>query len=331
MKFRWEKLGIIFKPSVALGENWSYAQVPFTLKWNGRIRVYFSTRGKTDNAGQFVSRPHFVDYVLDDFPQSIEKVSEPIMNLGEYGDFDHFGSMAGSVVKWKDKLLLYYTGWDRAVAVPYQWNVGVAVGDDSGSWFTRNLPGPVIGPSPGEGFLFACPVVFQSESELRMFYLGGRKWLRAGDGKLESQYLLKMAHSSDGIHWIRDGLPLVSTVVPDESQTSATVIKINEKFYMFFSYRHGQGFREEPGRGYRIGLAVSSDMKSWERSDGDAGLLTSEAGWDSEMVAYPHLFSVRGQVFMLYCGNKFGAEGFGLARLKNSLVGSSWKIVTTQD
>ena len=42
-------------------------------------------------------------------------------------------------------------------------------------------------------------------------------------------------------------------------------------------------------------------------------LLPAAAGWDSEMVAYPHVFDHDGERWMLYCGNGFGRTGFGLA------------------
>ena len=41
----------------------------------------------------------------------------------------------------------------------------------------------------------------------------------------------------------------------------------------------------------------------------------SASGWDSEMVNYPNVFTVDGEVYMLYQGNGMGRTGFGLARL----------------
>jgi hypothetical protein len=46
-----------------------------------------------------------------------------------------------------------------------------------------------------------------------------------------------------------------------------------------------------------------------------AGLEVSQSGWDSEMVAYPHVFELNGRTHMFYCGNHFGKEGFGWATL----------------
>ena len=56
------------------------------------------------------------------------------------------------------------------------------------------------------------------------------------------------------------------------------------------------------------------------RDDAKAGIDVSETGWDSESIAYPHVFEVDGKVFMLYLGNEVGRSGFGLAQLEGELV-----------
>ena len=68
-------------------------------------------------------------------------------------------------------------------------------------------------------------------------------------------------------------------------------------------------------RGYRIGYASSSDLLNWKREDEKAGITVSDEGWDSEMVSYPHVFELDGEIYMLYLGNQVGRNGFGLAKL----------------
>lgn len=75
---------------------------------------------------------------------------------------------------------------------------------------------------------------------------------------------------------------------------------------MWFSSRG----RNQP---YKLAAARSSDGLKWIRDYGDAGLDVSPHGWDSETIAYPHVFYHRGNRYMLYCGNGFGAGGIGLA------------------
>jgi hypothetical protein len=87
---------------------------------------------------------------------------------------------------------------------------------------------------------------------------------------------------------------------------------------MWFSYRHGVDFRN-PQRGYGIGYAWSNDLVTWHRADSLGGLTKSASGWDSEMVSYPSVLQVDGSTYLFYCGNHMGREGFGYARLANSI------------
>ena len=89
---------------------------------------------------------------------------------------------------------------------------------------------------------------------------------------------------------------------------------------MFFCYRYSEDYRGH-SKGYRIGYAHSADLVTWTRDDARAGITVSEIGWDSEMVSYPHVFSIDDRVYMAYLGNGVGREGFGLARLVSDL---SW-------
>ena len=67
---------------------------------------------------------------------------------------------------------------------------------------------------------------------------------------------------------------------------------------------------------YRIGYAVSDNLKNWERKD-DLDIKHSKSGWDSEMVYFPSILKARGKFFLFYSGNNFGQTGFGVAELIN--------------
>ena len=60
-----------------------------------------------------------------------------------------------------------------------------------------------------------------------------------------------------------------------------------------------------------------SDMHDWIRDDSVAGIDIAGIGWDSEMQCYPHLFSCDGNIYLLYNGNNFGRNGFGIAILED--------------
>jgi predicted GH43/DUF377 family glycosyl hydrolase len=83
---------------------------------------------------------------------------------------------------------------------------------------------------------------------------------------------------------------------------------------MWFCRRGIEDFRDG-SNSYRIGYARSTDVNTWKRDDSRAGIDVSSDGWDSRMIAYPYVFEVGDQVWMLYNGNGFGASGFGYAVL----------------
>ena len=83
---------------------------------------------------------------------------------------------------------------------------------------------------------------------------------------------------------------------------------------MFFCYRESFDFRRNRQRGYRIGHAWSDDLHNWARDD-QPPLEGTPGDWDAEMQCYPHAFESDGEIYLLYNGNEFGKNGFGLARL----------------
>ena len=296
---------------------YSHAQVPFSILLNDRIRIYFSTREKQDQKGLFKSYSGYIDVDRKNPKVVIEISDKPIINLGDIGEFDEFGSMAGSVVKHDNKYLLYYCGWQRAVSTPYNWSIGLASSRD-GKSFKKNGKGPLLANTLNEPYLQACPIVFKdNNSSWHMFYLSGTKWLRGDDGKKESQYLLMHSTSEDGFKWKRNGVPIIKTIVPDECQTSSSIIYLNDKYHMFFSYRHGLNFRDNKLNSYKIGYAISDNLINWDRQDEMAGIGISDSGWDSQMIGYPNILQVDDKVYLFYCGNQFGTKGFGYAELSH--------------
>lgn len=314
---KWVKKGLIFQPSGSYPWMKTHAQVPYTLELECVIRTYFSTRENVDDMKMFRSYSGFVDLDKNDLSKIVNISQSPITPLGCKGEFDEFGSMAGSVVFHKGIYYLYYCGWTRSKSVPYNWSIGLATSQDGVS-FQRFGLGPLLGPTLTEPYLQACPIVYKlSEDDWHMFYLSGVKWFEH-DGKSESQYLLMHARSNNGLDWHRDGKAIIPPVVPNECQTSASILQLDDNYILLFSYRHGTEFREKSDKGYRIGYASSTDLINWHRDDSMAGLDVSESGWDSQMVAYPHVFNLNGKTHMFYCGNDFGKEGFGWASLSSN-------------
>ena len=318
--FTWRKLGRVFDPRDVKGRPWlrEFAQAPATLIFDDHVRVYFSTRPPPDPDGQYVSYSGFVDLNRNDLFDILRVSERPILELGGLGTFDEFGIYPVSVARSGGEVVAYYGGWTRCESVPFNVAIGCAVSRDGGETFERRGPGPVLGYSPDEPFVLSGPKVRRYGDRWRLWYIAGRKW-KLVNGRPEPVYKIRMASSEDGVRWERSHRDLIqSRLEADEAQASPDVFAHGGRYHMFFCYRYSAGFRSKE-RGYRIGYASSEDLERWARDDSKAGIDVSDEGWDSEMISYPHVFELDGQIYLLYLGNGVGREGFGLAVLEGTL------------
>ncbi len=320
MMFRWKKLGRVFNPRQVSGRGWlqEFAQAPATLVFEDFVRVYFSCRPPADENGQYLSYSAYVDLDRTDLFKVRHVAEQPILSLGGLGEFDEFGTYPVSVIRNGGEVRAYYGGWTRCESVPFNVAIGIASSRDEGRTFTRLGNGPVLSYSPDEPFVLSGPKIRRFNDAWYLWYIAGRKW-KTVEGRAEPVYKIRMAMSSDGIHWDKVNKDLiVSRIEEDEAQASPDVSYANGKYHMFFCFRHSSHYRGKE-RGYRIGYASSTNLVDWVRDDAKAGIDVSDEGWDSEMISYPHVFELDGNTYLAYLGNQVGRHGFGLARLEGKL------------
>ena len=312
-KVKWEKKGLVFASDGRYEWMQSYAQKTAVLIMEDRLRVYFACRTKRENDGNYTSLTTFVDCDKSNPSKVIHVHDRPILFLGEPGTFDQFGVVPGCVLPVGEEIWYYYVGWMRYQGVPYNCAIGLAISDDRGVEFRRLDKGPLLGPTLKEPFLQCSAFVMQRGNVFHMWYSSGIEWIEY-EGRMESVYVLMHAVSHDGIYWEREGIPCIPHRVEHECQAGPSVIEIGKRFHMWFCYRYGVDFRNA-SHGYRIGYAWSDDLKNWHRDDDMGALMPSREGWDSQMVCYPHVVNVDGNIYMFYSGNYFGRDGFGYAVL----------------
>lgn len=315
--FKWRKRGLLFNPTEVLDRPWlkEFAQAPATLIFDDFVRVYFSCRPPRDKNGQYVSHSAFVDLDRNNLFNIIRVSEKPILELGKKGTFDEFGIYPVSVIKTSKHIELYYAGWTRCESVPFNVAIGKAISDDNGESFIKCGDGPILSYSPSEPFVLSGPKIRQFNDKYHLFYIAGSKWI-PNQNLPEPVYKIRLAVSEDGKTWEKIGRNLIPNLLEEnEAQASPDVIYYQGKYHMFFCYRYSIGFRSKE-RGYRIGYAQSDDLVNWSRNDVFAGIDVSDSGWDSQMVAYPHVFELDGSHYMMYLGNDVGRYGFGLAVLE---------------
>ena len=296
----WHKLGRVFCPSRQRPWMQTHAAVPIPLRLDGDYyRVYFGTRD-----GQNHPRIGYIEFDIRS-PKEILAVSETyVLSPGPRGFFDDNGVYPGCIVEYNQKLFMYYSGRSNGVSPLYYMSIGLAVGEEEGKTFRRVFNAPVMGRSEFDPWMVSTPFVMKEEDIWRMWYLSGLKWDET-DENPHSYYHIKYAESANGINWKREGLVCIDFCEGETNIASPSVIKDNDIYKMWYSYVSGAE--------YRIGYAESVDGYIWSRKDNEVGIDASLEGWDSQAMAYPHVFIHEGNKYMLYSGNGFGREGFGLA------------------
>jgi hypothetical protein len=309
---KWSKRGLIYVPDGRLDWSVTHAQIPLADDaGRGVLRIYFSTR---DSQGR--SRPSFVEVEADD-PRKVLRVNaEPLLPLGEPGTFDDSGIMPFSIVERGSEKRLYYVGWSRGGTVPYHQAIGLAVSLDGGRSFSKYSEGPVCDRSVEEPYFCTAPSVMACGNITKMWYVSCTGWEMIG-GKFEPFYLVKYAESDDGVAWRMTGKVCVGYDEFTQAIGRPFVTRGGDGTYkMFYSFRSARGYRDDPSQSYRLGYAESADGITWTRKGGEVGIERSEEGWDSEMIAYSHVYERGGRTFMFYNGNGFGRTGFGYAVLE---------------
>jgi hypothetical protein len=231
----------------------------------------------------------------------------PLVAPGSLGRFDDRGAMMSWSTRFGGQQHLYYVGWNTRGTVPFHVSIGVAVGrDTSGNPAVMTLSGPILERNAIDPYFCSNPCVLIEDGRWRMWYLSGLGWVEAGDS-LSASYEVRYAESTDGIRWRRSGHTAIGLELDGELAIARPCVLREPRGYcMWYCVR----LRNRP---YRLGFARSADGHAWHREHGEAGLNPSADGWDSDMIAYPHVFEHEQDRYMLYCGNGFGRTGFGLA------------------
>ncbi len=305
----WQKKGLVYKPTGELWHSQSHAQVPFAYPLQDRLRIYFSSR---DKDGQ--SRPTFIETALDN-PQDILYVHpEPVLNLGNYGEYDETGAMPSWFVNQPNgDIWLYYTGWNKTHN-SYRLSVGLSKSTDGGITFNKMYAGPVMDRSIHNPVWAAQPSVMIEDGLWKMWYISAQKCEMIHNYP-EPFYRCQYAESKDGINWQPTGDVVLDFDHFLNAVGRPSVYKENGIYKMIYSYRNAIDYRTNRNQSYRIGYAESTDGKTWQRKDELAGIEKSEneQDFDYQMINYCHTYEHNNKRYLLYNGNGFGQAGFGYA------------------
>lgn len=300
-------MGLTIVPQKKLWWMRTHAMVPTIEKLDDSlIKIYFSGRDKNN-----VSHIGWAIINLDKPTEVIQFSSEPVLSPGDLGCFDDNGVTPSSIVKFKNKIYLYYIGWTPGYTVRMHLFGGLAISEDGGKSFQRYSRAPIIERIRVNPFLNTGPFVMKDKDVWRMYYVSCTEWLH----KDLPRYNIQYATSQNGLEWNRIGKVAIDYSNHQEMALARPwVIKHGGIYKMWFAFKGDVA----KGSAYNLGYAESENAEDWIRMDEKIGITRSREGWDSGMIEYAAVVPFKNRYYMFYNGNNYGYDGIGLAICKRN-------------
>lgn len=297
----WTKLGLIVSPKEYNLSWWkTFGMDPCSIHLKKSIyRIFFCGRNNKN-----ISQIGYVDYDLEKL-KVLNISKKPVLTPGNLGCFDDNGVTASCLIKNGPYLYLYYIGWKPKSTTRYSLMTGLAISKNFGKTFKRYSKAPILNLTDKEPYsILTAPYVLKKKTKWMMWYVSCNKWINNN----YPLYDIKFAESKNGIDWIQNAKVCIKLKKGERAVARPFVFIENNIFKMYYCYEKKVG-------DYNIGYATSKDGLNWVRKDHQSGIKKSKSKdeWDSKMIAYPHIIFHKKKKFMLYNGNTYGIDGFGLA------------------
>ncbi len=298
----WGKKGLIFRPNGVHPKLLSHAANPLPiLLEDDKYRIFYSGRDIENR-----SSVGFVD--IDIVKRKILYThTEPVFEYGPEGSFYSHGVSIGNCYQIDGNRYILFMGWKISEGEHWHGEIGrLRLNDDFS--LTLDHDKPFMALNWIDPISLSYPWVMPDGSGgYHMWYGSTIEWHSNNN---EMLHVINYASSPNGENWKRQGLALPYELGKVQAFSRPTVIGNNaDGFEMWFSCRGGKGDK------YRIGYATSHDGITWTLALDKAGIDVSESGWDSIMIEYPYVFEHNKKRYLLYNGNEYGKNGFGLAVL----------------
>ena len=294
---QWKKIGLVVKPDPKLWWMRTHAMVPTMEKISESLyKIYFSGRDEQ-------KRSHIGWSLMDlSKPDKIQDISpEPVLSLGALGCFDDNGVTPSCIVKNGTKTHLYYIGWNPGSTTRMNIFGGLAISEDNGQSFQRYSRASILERNRVNPFINTAPwVLKEAENDWTVYYVSGVEWVH----KDLPRYNIQMGKSTDGLEWKRDGHICIDFEKGEDALARPCVTKDGGTYGMWFASK---------GLAYRLKYAESADGMNWRRRDQQVTIAPTPGSYDSEMMEYATVLTYKGQRFMYYNGNNYGADGIALA------------------
>lgn len=144
-------------------------------------------------------------------------------------------------------------------------------------------------------------------------------WINLYSGYDGKTWRTGAAFSADGLVWRKEAAPVIE---PDPASWEGDYIAANGATVAARS-RLWHWYQAGPRNQTRLGLATSTDGKSWRKEPAAVLGLGAEGSWDESAVGDPYALACGEWFYLYYLGqDRFGVQRLGVAR---SADGKNWQ------
>lgn len=297
----WEKQGFISLKLSKIDLIKTHASNPLpVLLENDIYRVFFSGRDELNKSSVGYCDIDIVQHKL------LNVCKEPVFEYGHASSFYSHGVSIGNMYESNNERYILFMGWNIPKDGHWRGDIGrLSLIDNKQLIITPSTPFMAIDNI--DQVSLSYPFVLFHEGVYKMWYGSTQSWSSENG---EMIHVINYATSLDGENWEKHGLAIPYELGVAQAFSKPSVIINEEGYHMWYSYRSGTGEK------YRIGYSHSLDGLNWKRKHNEVGIDISKSGWDSEMICYPFVLEHKGDLYMLYNGNQYGKDGFGIAKWK---------------
>ena len=302
----WKSLGRIIEPSV--GTPWwleSFAgSACAVIRNNGPLfDLYITGRDEFNRSriGHGIWSAETPDKIL-------QLDDDPCLGLGKHGSFFDSGTSYPSVIKYKNKYLMYFTGWHQGKKTPFINSMGLAESKNADGMFHPISESSFFPAIASEMFGIGTPFCYfdHEQNNFTLFYSSFTEWLKIG-ASYTPQYHIRKVIGLTPYDFERPGVPVLPSSLPLKELSCRPSLTLSHS--LIFCKR-------KPGTKYSIFATPKVENNQWKDQARRISILGT-SNWDSEELCYPFAFSYNDQEFLLYSGNGYGRSGLGIAILCN--------------
>lgn len=299
----WERIGCILQAK-DMDVPWLRTHTGASVAWpspDGDVFDVYIT-GRDEQNRSMIGR---ASLLMSDRPRIVDIQAKPVLGLGQHGTYDENGVSYPCLFEYAGRLHMLFTGWVPGVLTPFQNDLGLAVQEDDGR-FERVSKAPILSRDDDDYLGIGSSFALCQDGLWHLWYTSFRSWGSTPD-EPKHQYWIKHATGKDPLSWERRHVTSVGLGGSEEYVVCRPSVVVEDGvWHMWFCAR---------GDYYQLGYASSVDGQNFDRCDDYIQMARPANGFDSNEQSYPHVFRHKDALYMLYCGNGYGRDGLGLARL----------------